>query len=176
MSAKINLANLISILRVGLAFLAIFFLVKGGDIARLLFMILIAMSVILDAVDGIVARWLNCQSHFGEILDHTADYVVANSVWMALAGMGLIPLWVPIITTARDFFVSFHKKTSNNKFRWLSSSRRMRAVYATMKLASWEIVILSTFFPISMTRGVVYITVGLCLVRALPTFLSTRSK
>ena len=172
MGTKINLANFTSVFRVGIAFLAIAALLQGDGI---IFMVTIAVSVFLDVVDGILARWLRCQSHFGETLDHTADYIVANSVWIALAGVGLLPIWIPIITIARDLFVSFQKKTSKTKFQWLSSSRKMRALYGTLKLISWEVIVLNTFFSVPFASEVAWVTVVLCLIRALPTFISTRS-
>lgn len=170
MSEKVNLANLISILRVGLAFVAVFFLFNiRGEIACFVAMILIALSVILDMVDGIVARALGYQSSFGDLLDRTADYIVANTMWTTLSVMGLIPVWIPIITTARDLVVSSHHKNYHSKFQWLSSSRMVRATYGVMKLASWELTILSRFFDFSFLPEIfVRATVGLCLLRALP--------
>ena len=174
MDSRVNPANIISILRVVLSGGAVLSLVQMR--AHGWAMSLIAASVILDAVDGKVARVLGCESKLGDTLDRAADYIVASMMWITLSAMGLVSLWVPIITTARDFLVLQKGVLSRQgKFQWLASSRAMRAGYGILKLASWELAIWSIFVPVSsLLDVVVWTTVGVCLLRALPVLMQSR--
>jgi cardiolipin synthase len=58
-----------------------------------------------DAVDGTVARALNQQSEFGTILDPIADKLMLVSVFIVLAYLGHIPLWLAILVVSRDLII-----------------------------------------------------------------------
>ena len=58
-----------------------------------------------DAVDGIVARTFNQQSELGIILDPLADKLMLVSVFILLAYLGHLPLWLTILVVSRDMII-----------------------------------------------------------------------
>jgi phosphatidylglycerophosphate synthase len=60
--------------------------------SRTSFVVLIAIALLTDALDGYLARLLNAYSDFGRKLDSLADYV---TLFVGLAGLGL--LWPEVV-------------------------------------------------------------------------------
>ena len=118
----------------------------------------------------------------GKLSDLYADHIVANAVWVTLAFLDLVPIWVPLITTTRDLVVDWFRQTGafctglngfeqveNSRFRWLVSSRWMRASYGGLKLVVWGFALASIFMSLGVVLPlIVWVTVAVCLLRALP--------
>ncbi|MBV1795623.1 CDP-alcohol phosphatidyltransferase family protein [Siccirubricoccus sp. G192] len=58
-----------------------------------------------DAVDGWLARVLNARSALGALLDPVADKALLVSVYVALAGIGVLPDWLAILVVFRDLVI-----------------------------------------------------------------------
>ena len=99
------MANLITVVRTLLAFLAVAMLrwhkweIYVG--AALLTLLLIWM----DAWDGWVARRRNEASKAGAVFDILGDRVVEMTYWIAFASFGWIPVWVAVLVSARGILV-----------------------------------------------------------------------
>ena len=78
------MANLLTILRMILAVVAIEFLFSGRPDLAIASVFLTLFVIILDGLDGVVARALNEQSKFGSVFDILGDRVVENLYWIAL--------------------------------------------------------------------------------------------
>jgi phosphatidylglycerophosphate synthase len=192
------MANLITVLRTLLAFLAVAMLrwhtweIYVG--AALLTLLLIWM----DAWDGWVARRRNETSKAGAVFDILGDRVVEMTYWIAFASFGWIPVWVAVLVSARGILVdglralAFERgltafgTTSMMRSRvgaLLVSSRLSRGAYGLAKAAAFTLVILA-FAPgwqpsLKTTLTVlayasVYATVLLCVVRGIPVLVEAR--
>ena len=192
------MANLITVLRTLLAFLAVAMLrwhtweIYVG--AALLTVLLIWM----DAWDGWIARRRNEASKEGAVFDILGDRVVEMTYWIAFASFGWIPVWVAVLVSARGIVVdglralAFERgltafgATSMMRTRvgaLLVSSRLSRGAYGFGKAAAFTFVILA-FAPgwhpsLKMTLavlayGCVYATVALCVVRGIPVLVEAR--
>jgi cardiolipin synthase len=58
-----------------------------------------------DALDGFIARYFNQKSRLGAYMDPLADKMLLVSSFIVLCQIGLIPLWLVIITVARDIMI-----------------------------------------------------------------------
>lgn len=65
------------------------------------------LAGISDAVDGAVARYLDQQTEFGTMLDPIADKIMLVSVFILLAFLEYIPLWLTILIVSRDLLIVF---------------------------------------------------------------------
>ncbi|MEY3608737.1 MAG: hypothetical protein RLZZ447_1525, partial [Verrucomicrobiota bacterium] len=97
--------NLISATR-----LALMPAVLGAAVAREreLFVVLIAFSLLTDAVDGYLARWLGAESEFGRKLDSAADYVTlfAGTTGIALLWPEVVRRELPWVLTGVAAFLA----------------------------------------------------------------------
>ena len=73
----------------------------------LLAFMLFVLAGVSDAVDGTVARYFNQQTELGTILDPIADKLMLVCVFISLAYLGSIPLWLVILIVSRDLLIIF---------------------------------------------------------------------
>lgn len=145
------IANLITLFRLILVFVVISLF--GYHIyLDILLVALIGLILLLDAVDGYVARKLNQTSAFGALLDIVGDRIVECVFWVYFAVVGLVPFWIPVIVIARGFFTDGLRsaafaqgktafgENSMMTSRWtraLTSSRASRSIYGISKAVAF---------------------------------------
>ena len=152
------MANLLTILRMLLSVIAIEFLFSGRPELAISSALLTIFVIVLDGLDGYVARAYNEQSKFGSLFDILGDRVVENLYWIAFAVLGFVGAWVPMVVVARGIItdglrsVAFSKgytafgETSmmqNKFFHFLTASRFSRALYGTAKALAFLVVIIA---------------------------------
>jgi cardiolipin synthase len=71
------------------------------DLAFLLFV----GAGVSDAIDGWMARAWKAQSALGALLDPVADKALLVSVYVTLAGIGILPDWLAILVVFRDLVI-----------------------------------------------------------------------
>ena len=205
------MANLLTILRMILAVIAIEFLFTGRPDLAISAVFITLFVIVLDGLDGIVARALNEQSKFGSVFDILGDRVVENLYWIAFAVLGWVGVWVPMVVVARGIltdglrsialsqgYTAFGSDTMmKNKFcHFLTASRFSRAVYGVAKTLVFLMLIIA-YIPnleyydamkvdsfllfadyqpslVLIANILVYITVGMCIIRGLPVLFESR--
>ncbi len=60
---------------------------------------------ITDAVDGFIARHFNQRTELGAYLDPLADKALLASIYITLAIVSVIPVWLAIMVVARDVMI-----------------------------------------------------------------------
>jgi cardiolipin synthase len=98
-----NLANIITTLRLLLLPLFLTLLVYHRPGRALAVLLLAALS---DALDGLVARWLDQKTAVGSFLDPLADKLLAVCGFVTLSLLGPIPAWFVIVVISRDVIIS----------------------------------------------------------------------
>lgn len=73
----------------------------GNPIVQLLSVPYLFLALLLDTVDGVVARRRNDTSLIGSVLDIAADRTYELVLWVALADLGTISVAIPLIVIAR---------------------------------------------------------------------------
>jgi phosphatidylglycerophosphate synthase len=96
-----NLANLITVLRFPLLLLVVALLYFGGSAGQFVGVSLIALLILMDSLDGIIARRRHEETLLGGMLDIAADRAVEIVLWVVFAHLGLIPLIIPVIFIVR---------------------------------------------------------------------------
>lgn len=192
MDIKNNTANIVSISRIFVAFVAIWLLFFDSKSMYLLSAVLTIIAFAMDGVDGYIARKYNQASELGSVLDIMGDRIVEASYWIAFAYFGLLPLWFPIVCITRAFttdsirsvalskgMTAFGDKSmqSTSWGRFICASKFMRISYAVAKVAAFVLLIIATTprldtaiaFPVSIIAIVLaWIAIIFCVVRAIP--------
>ena len=160
------MANLITLGRIGLLFVGIFFIYTFGIIGKLLAFFLFLAVIIMDWLDGYVARINGVASPEGAVVDILGDRIVENSLWIVYAHIGLIPVWVPIVVVIRGFLTDAVRSIAYTKGKtpfgeqtmmkskvgkFLVASRFSRALYAGAKMVSFAY--LSLYLAIAEGAG-----------------------
>ena len=156
MDIKNNTANIVSISRVFIAFIAIGLLFIETKAAYLWSTALTIIAFAMDGVDGYIARKYNQSSELGSVLDIMGDRIVEASYWIAFAVMGWLNILFPIICVTRAFttdsirsvalskgMTAFGDKSMQSTAwgKFICSSKFMRISYAVAKVLAFILLI-----------------------------------
>lgn len=97
-----DIPNIITFLRIALVpSVCVAILKEMYALALLLY----AVAGISDGLDGYIAKRFNFITRLGSILDPLADKLLLVSTYIALAWMGLLPVWLAVIVFGRDALI-----------------------------------------------------------------------
>jgi CDP-diacylglycerol---glycerol-3-phosphate 3-phosphatidyltransferase len=146
------MANAITIGRVIMLFVAIAMLYYG-DVTTISFAaILVGVAIMLDGLDGYVARKYGKTSKLGAAFDIAGDRIAENALWVVYAHLHLIGVWIPLLVLTRGFLVDALRAVSYGEgmtpfgesnmmrspiTRWLTAGRFMRALFGWSKLVAF---------------------------------------
>jgi phosphatidylglycerophosphate synthase len=189
------LANWITLSRYPLLVINVLILYFGSTSLRLAGVALLFIGLMLDTVDGVVARKTGQTSLLGSVLDIAADRSYELVLWVVFADLDMIPIAVPIIvlirTTLTDGFRSIGVGQGTAPFaqhqtalgRFLVGSTFMRTGYAVSKVVAFcglaLVQALGGFPPesgagrvvpplVAALRIIAWIAVGFCVLRGIP--------
>lgn len=191
------MANWITFGRFLLLFLLLGIVYSGLPWLQLVNAPLTVLIIALDGLDGWVARRYNEESLFGATFDIAIDRVVEIVLWIVLAQLGYIGVWVPLLFVIRgnlvDAIRSKGATTGTAAFdmmqsplgRMLVAGRFMRGFYAVVKatafawLLFWQpfAVLTPAFWAqwsaylLGIGIGLAWLAAALCLMRGLPVII-----
>ena len=192
-----NLANTITLVRFPLLIAVVLLFYFGGVAGRFIAVPLVLVLILLDAVDGIVARQRGEESLLGSVLDIAADRAVEIILWVVFAQLGLISMVIPITVIIRGALTdsireagyargqSAHALMTSSWGRWLVAGRPLRAGYGIVKAAAFVLLALtlalqtieSPWTSAVWTMAIVasWISLVLCIVRGVPVLFEARA-
>ena len=191
------MANLITLSRFVLLLVLLCIVYFGSPGLQLLNAPLMIFVIATDALDGYVARKRGEETVFGATFDIAVDRIVENVMWVVLAHLGLIGVWVPILFICRGNLVDAIRSRGAAKgeaafdmlhsplAQFIVAGRFMRGFYAVIKAATFAWILLWQPFPqlmpefwaswsgwIEMVSFVLVVTsAALCVIRGLPVVL-----
>jgi CDP-diacylglycerol--glycerol-3-phosphate 3-phosphatidyltransferase len=157
MTRLLNLANTITMIRIVILYFTVYLIYNGEIVFLIAAIVLSIVIILLDWLDGIVARRRNEVTQFGGVLDITGDRIVENVFWIVFADLDIIPMWIPIIVMSRGFMTDAvrsqaltegktafgeNSMMTSNFGKFLVSGRFMRAFYGTIKGITFPYLIL----------------------------------
>lgn len=185
-----NVANLITVLRFPLLVLVVLLLYFGGTVGQLIDAFLIVVLILMDSLDGMVARRRREQTLIGSALDVAADRSVEIVLWVAYTHLELIPAVVPLTVIIRgaltdsirnialQYGKSAHSMMRSSWARWLVASSSMRTGYAVVKAIAFTLLSLAlglksggyTAWHGVWVAGSVFtwLSLAMCILRGLP--------
>ena len=193
------LANWITLSRYPLLLGSVLVLYLGTPAVRLVGVAVLFVGLMLDTVDGVVARRTGQTSLFGSVLDIAADRTYELVLWVCFADLRLIPMAIPLIVVARTTLTDALRSLGVGQgiapfaqhrgglARFLVGSSWMRTGYAAGKIVTFCGLALAQAvagFPdetaahaaaapmLGALQALAWLTVGICVVRGLPVLLS----
>ncbi len=97
-----TIPNLICLLRIALTVPIVILLAEGRYGQTL---VLFAVAAASDILDGYLAKTFGWTSELGKLLDPLADKLLLVSVFITLAVIGLVPVWLAVIAVLRDVVI-----------------------------------------------------------------------
>ena len=185
------LANWITLSRLPLLAINVWLLYWGPPVLRLVGVPLLLIGLLLDTVDGVVARRRHETSLFGSVLDIAVDRTYELVLWVCFADLRFIPAAIPIIvitrTTLTDAFRGIgvsqgaapFKQHRTRLGRFLVGSTPMRVGYSLSKIVAFMTLALGQALGEGaggarfLAAGLIaaWIAVGFCVLRGLPVLI-----
>ena len=188
------MANLITFSRLLLLFILLALAYLRHPAAQIVALLLLIAVFIMDGLDGWVARRRGESTLFGSVFDIAADRIVENMLWVVLAHLHRVPIWVPLIFLGRGILVDSIRSIGISRQetpfgmmksaigRFIVAGRFMRNFYGVIKTVAfiWLFLLppMEQLAPEFWTRWqdllhvIAYALVGaslaLCLIRGLP--------
>lgn len=188
------MANLITSVRFFLLFVLVVMAYQAPPGWQLANAPLLLLIITLDGLDGYVARKRGETSLFGSVYDIAVDRVVENVLWIVLADLNLVPVWVAIVFITRSLVVDTIRSHATNAGatpfgmmrtpwgRFLVAGRFMRFFYGALKALTFGWIFLLQPFPqlypqlwavwspllVPITTVLIYTSVAVCLLRGIP--------
>ena len=189
MNIKENSANIVSISRIFVAFVAIGLLYVNTTEAYIASVILTGIAFSMDAVDGYLARKFGQASQVGAVLDIMGDRIVEAIYWVVFAVLGWLPIIFPIICITRAFVTDNIRSVALTKGmtpfgmqstewgKFICASKFMKTTYAVAKVAAYILLIVAYIpdlevgiaDPVRQTAVILaWIAIIFCIVRGIP--------
>lgn len=187
------LANWITLSRYPLLVLIVLGLYGGGDVTRYATLLLLFTGLMLDTVDGLVARKTGKTSLFGSVLDIAADRAYEMVLWVVFADLDMIPMVIPLVvigrTTLTDALRSIGVGQGTAPFaqhrsavgRFLVGSPLMRTGYSVTKVFTFcglalVLALRADGAPLADTllptfRATAWAALAFCVLRGLPVII-----
>jgi CDP-diacylglycerol--glycerol-3-phosphate 3-phosphatidyltransferase len=144
------MANLITLFRLISVFIISAIALYANSFWQLFNVPFIIINILLDGLDGVVARKRRESSVFGAVFDIAADRIIEITLWIILAQLNLVSIWIAIIFVTRGVLVDSLRKpyADNGKTpfsimrttlgRFLVASRAMRFTIGLLKLLTFS--------------------------------------
>ena len=188
------MANLITFFRLISVFIIGAIALYADAPLQLLNAPLIIINILLDGLDGVIARKRNESSVFGAIFDIAADRIIEITLWIILAYLNMVSVWVAIIFATRGILVDSLRKPHADQGKlpfsimrtplgkFLVASRTMRFAIGFFKLVtfSWLFFLIpaADIWPQTLieyhtlityiSNILVYSSITICLARGIP--------
>ena len=192
------MANIISISRIIITFLSLYFLMLQTTTSLIIALVLIILQFSLDGVDGYVARKFNETSKLGAVLDIMGDRIAENAYWITFAVLGWVPLVFPIVSLARTIIVDSLRSVAMEKGctafgecsmqkdpvgQFICCSKFMRISYAVCKALAFVLLTIAAIPSMDFFYAAVVALIGtiaaslalvLCVLRGLPVIFESK--
>jgi CDP-diacylglycerol--glycerol-3-phosphate 3-phosphatidyltransferase len=104
---KWTLPNQLTILRIILTPVFIFFMTRGTAQSTLIGTIIFLLAAATDWYDGYFARRFNWITRWGQFMDPLADKILIAAALCIFAYLGYLYWWMVVVMIVRDFMITF---------------------------------------------------------------------
>lgn len=118
-----NLANRLTMSRILLTFVFMFFLFCHGLLFKVLSLLTFILAALTDLLDGIIAKRRNMVTDFGRFMDPIADKILVLAAFAAFVQLQLIDAWMFMIIVSREILITSLRLFALNKGKVLSAAR-----------------------------------------------------
>ncbi len=144
-----NIANIITLLRYPLLIIVVYLLYQDNPTWLWIAFVLNIILLMMDTIDGVVARRYNMTTMLGSALDIATDRAVEIVLWIVYTDLGLISVVIPIIVVIRGMLTdsirsvamqhgyTAHKMMQTEWGRFIVASSAMRTTYSVTKIAAF---------------------------------------
>jgi CDP-diacylglycerol--glycerol-3-phosphate 3-phosphatidyltransferase len=102
----VNIANALTVARLGMVPIFVLALLAGGTFWRLAALVIFVVASATDLLDGRLARSRGLVTDFGKIADPLADKALTGAALITLSALGELAWWATILVLVRELGVT----------------------------------------------------------------------
>ena len=142
--------------------------------------VLVGIAVFTDGLDGFLAKNFDWRTRFGAVTDPIADKALFIAVFVTLAYMGLIPMWLLWVVVVRDLVIvcgglAYHHLIG--RFRMAPSMISKLNTLVQFLFVFSVLINLATGFPgAAVVNGMVFLVLATTLLSGLDYVLTWSKK
>lgn len=170
-----NLPNKLTVFRIFLVPVIVFFLIYNGLENHYLYALLVFLiASYTDRLDGRIARKNGIITNFGKIMDPLADKILVVSVFICFTASGIVPTWATVLIVCREFIVTSirfliledsKKIVSANMWGKLKTISQMLTLIFILSIQSCgSLFDINLFLPYIVKNVLIWISVALSVV------------
>lgn len=118
-----NIANRLTMFRIFLTFIFMFFLFIHGLWAKVASLVVFIFAALSDFFDGFLAQRKNMITDFGKLMDPIADKILVLAAFIAFVQLQLVDAWMVVIIASREILITSLRLFALNKGKVLSATR-----------------------------------------------------
>ena len=118
-----NLANKLTVSRIFLTILFIFFIRQENLMFAILATVIFVLASLTDYYDGYIARKYNLVSDFGKLMDPIADKFLMLAAFLTFVRMNVVVDWMVILILGREILVTGLRIFALTKQKVLAAER-----------------------------------------------------
>lgn len=146
-----TLSNKLTITRIILAFIFMFFLFSNGVAAKAFALVVFIAASCTDFLDGFLAKKRNEITKFGTLMDPIADKILTIAALLAFVEMAIVPAWMVVIIIIRELAVTALRIVSLAKGKIMAASMAGKQKTVT-QIVSIVIILIFIIFKEAGTR------------------------
>ena len=101
-----TLPNILTVSRIGLAFLFMLALFAHSHTGRIWALVVFGLAALTDLCDGWLARRWHQESAFGALMDPIADKILVLAAFLSFVELKLVPAWMVVLIVSREFLIT----------------------------------------------------------------------
>src|SRR3990170_11683 len=118
-----NLPNKLTVSRIILTFVFMFFLFSKGLTSKSLALVVFIAAALTDLFDGMIAKSRNLITDFGKIMDPIADKILVLGAFLSFIQLQLIPAWTVVVIIGRESAITSLRFFALSKGRVIAASK-----------------------------------------------------
>ncbi|HPC35958.1 MAG TPA: CDP-diacylglycerol--glycerol-3-phosphate 3-phosphatidyltransferase [Candidatus Marinimicrobia bacterium] len=127
MKKLFNWPNLLTIFRILLTPLFLYFLFNKRPYFEIFALLIFIIASVTDIYDGYIARKYASVTKFGKFLDPLADKILMSTAFISFVILDLVPLWMVILVILRDFIVTGIRILMNSRNLTMETRKSAKA-------------------------------------------------
>lgn len=136
-----NVANKLTLSRIGLTFIFMLFLFLHWPYAKLCALFIFLAASLTDYFDGKIAKKRNIVTDFGKLMDPIADKILVLAAFIAFVELKVIPGWMVVIIILRELLITGMRIMLIGKRRVVPASRAGKHKTASQVLSIFVILV-----------------------------------
>jgi CDP-diacylglycerol--glycerol-3-phosphate 3-phosphatidyltransferase len=119
----VNIPNILTLSRLGLAVVMMVFLTVSFPFASSMALLVFVVAGITDYLDGYLARKVYGVTSFGRLMDPLTDKVLVCAAFVSFVELRITPAWIVVIIISREFLVTGLRLLAASKGEVISAGK-----------------------------------------------------